>query len=139
AINKRLTAKFSEFSRRLLADENTAIFITSRRDLAGLPQPIIDALAQAATDRNHSGQWAVVNTRSSVDPFLTFASNRALREQVWTTFKNRGDNGDANDTNQIIRDIVHLRAERAHILGFPNHAVYRMSDTMAHDPQRAMD
>src|SRR5262249_30083006 len=128
-----------EFSRRLLADENTATFIANRRDLAGLPQPIIDSLAAAATERGHAGQWAVVNTRSSVDPFLTFAANRALRQQVWTAFKNRGDNGDANDTNQVIRDIVRLRAERAHILGFANHAAYRMDDTMAHDPQRAMD
>jgi len=139
AINEELTSKFSDFSRRLLADENTAILITRRADLAGLPQPIVDSLAQAAADRGHAGQWAVVNTRSSVDPFLTFSSNRALRERVWTTFKNRGDNGDANDTNGLIRDIVRLRAERAHILGFPNHAVYRMSDTMAHEPQRAMD
>ena len=139
AINEQLTSKYSEFSRHLLADENTAIFVTRRAELAGLPQPIIDSLAQAASERGHAGQWAIVNTRSSVDPFLTFASNRTLRQQVWTTFKNRGDNGDANDNNQIIRDIVRLRAERAHILGFPNHAAYRMSDTMAHDPQRAMD
>jgi peptidyl-dipeptidase Dcp len=138
-INEQLTAKFSEFDRHLLADENTAIFITRRADLAGLPQNVIDALAQAATDRQHPGQWAVVNTRSSVDPFLTFSSNRALRQQVWTTFKNRGDNGDANDNNQTIRDILALRAERAHILGFPTHAHYRMDDTMAHDPQNAMD
>jgi peptidyl-dipeptidase Dcp len=139
AINEQLSAKFSEFNRHLLADENTAIFITRRADLAGLPQSIQESLAAAAQERGHAGQWAVVNTRSSVDPFLTFSSNRALRQQVWTTFKNRGDNGDANDNNQIIRDIVRLRAERAHILGFPNHAAYRMDDTMAHDPQRAMD
>ncbi|MFZ2031097.1 MAG: M3 family metallopeptidase, partial [Vitreimonas sp.] len=138
-INTELSAKFAEFGRRLLADENTATFVTRRADLAGLPSNIVDQLAQAAQERNHAGQWAVVNTRSSVDPFLTFSANRALRQQIWTKFKNRGDNGDANDTNQIIADIVHLRAERAHLLGFPTHAAYRMDDTMAHDPQRAMD
>ncbi len=139
AINEELSGKYSEFNRRLLADENTAIYITNRRDLAGLPANIVEALAAAATERNHAGQWAVVNTRSSVDPFLQFSSNRGLRQRVWTAFKNRGDNGDANDTNQIIVDIERLRAERAHILGFNTHAEYRMQDTMAGDPQRAMD
>ena len=138
-INQTLSSKFAEFNRRLLADENTATFITDHRDLAGLPQNIVDQLAQAASDRQHPGQWAVVNTRSSVDPFLTFSANRTLRQTIWTKFKNRGDNGDANDTNAIIHDIVLLRAERAHLLGFPDHAHYRMADTMAHDPEKAMD
>ena len=139
AINEELSTKFADFGRRLLADESTAIFITNRRDLAGLPQNIIDSLAAAATERGHAGQWAVVNTRSSVDPFLQFSSNRPLRQQVWTAFKNRGDNGDANDTNQVIADILRLRAERAQILGFPTHANLRMADTMALSPDRAQD
>jgi peptidyl-dipeptidase Dcp len=139
AINEELSTKFADFGRRLLADENTAIFITNRRDLAGLPPNIVEALAAAAAERGHAGQWAVVNTRSSVDPFLTFASNRALRERVWTAFKNRGDNGDANDTNAVIADILRLRAERAQILGFPTHAHLRMADTMAQTPERAQD
>ncbi|MGE0740361.1 MAG: M3 family metallopeptidase [Hyphomonadaceae bacterium] len=139
AINEELSAKFADFGRRLLADENTAIFISNRRDLAGLPQNIIDSMAAAAEERGQPGQWAVVNTRSSVDPFLTFAQNRALRQQVWTAFKNRGDNGDANDTNAVIADILRLRAERAQILGFPTHAHLRMADTMAQTPERAQD
>jgi len=139
AINQELSTKFADFGRRLLADENTAIFVTNRRDLAGLPPNIVEQLAAAATERNHAGQWAIVNTRSSVDPFLTFSANRTLRQQVWTTFKNRGDNANDNNTTQVIADILRLRAERAHILGFQNHAFYRMDDTMAHDPARAMD
>ncbi|MBX3431318.1 MAG: M3 family metallopeptidase [Hyphomonadaceae bacterium] len=139
AINEELSSKFADFGRRLLADENTAIFITNRRDLAGLPPNIVEQLAAAATERGHAGQWAVVNTRSVVDPFLTFASNRGLRERVYTAFKNRGDNGDANDTNQVIADILRLRAERAQILGFQNHAYLRMADTMAGTPERAQD
>lgn len=139
AINTELSSQFSEFNRRLLADENTAIFVTNRRDLAGLPDSIVASLAAAAAEREHPGQWAIVNTRSSVDPFLTFSSNRPLRQRVYQTFKNRGDNGDANDTNAIITQIVALRAERAHLLGFATHANFRMDDTMAHDPARAQD
>ncbi|MBI1186198.1 MAG: M3 family peptidase [Alphaproteobacteria bacterium] len=136
-INGELAAKFTEFSAKVLADEDTAIFITREADLAGLPDSLRAAYAAAATERGQPGQWAVVNTRSSVDPFLTFSSNRALREQVWRAFKNRGDNGDANDTNALIADIVRLRAERAALLGFPTHAHWRMADTMAQDPARA--
>jgi len=139
AINEQLSAQFAEFDRRLLADENTAIFINRQADLAGLPQSMRDAFRAAAVDRGQPNAWAVVNTRSSVDPFLTFSQNRTLREQVWRAFKNRGDNGDANDTNSIIADIVRLRAERAQILGFPTHAHLRMDDTMARDPARAQD
>ncbi len=139
AINEELSSKFADFGRRLLADENTAIFINRQSDLAGLPQNMRDAFAAAAAERGHPGQWAVVNTRSSVDPFLTFSSNRRLREQVWRAFKNRGDNGDANDTNAVIADILRLRAERAQILGFPTHAHFRMADTMARDPALAQD
>jgi peptidyl-dipeptidase Dcp len=139
AINEELSSKFADFGRRLLADENTAIFLTRRADLAGLPPNIVAALAAAASERGHAGQWAVVNTRSSVDPFLTFSSNRRLREQVWRAFKNRGDNGDANDTNAVIAEIMALRAERAQILGFATHAHFRMDDTMARDPARAQE
>lgn len=139
AINEELSAKFAEFNRRLLADENSAIFINREADLAGLPQNIRDSLRAAAVERGQPNAWAVVNTRSSVDPFLTFSQNRRLREQVWRAFKNRGDNGDANDTNAIIADILRLRAERAQILGYPTHAHLRMDDTMARDPARAQD
>jgi peptidyl-dipeptidase Dcp len=79
----------------------------------------------------------IVNTRSSVDPFLTFSTRRDLREKVWRAFVNRGDNGGANDTNQVIAQIVKLRADRAKLLGFPTHAHWRMDDTMARDPAKA--
>lgn len=139
AINEELSVKFADFGRRLLADENSAIFITNERDLAGLPQSLRDAYRAAAVERGQPNAWAIVNTRSSVDPFLTFAENRALRQRVWTAFKNRGDNGDANDTNAVIAEILALRAERAQILGFETHAHLRMADTMARDPERAQD
>jgi len=139
AINTELSGKFTEFNRRLLADENTAIFINREADLAGIPAAMRGAFRAAATERGRANAWAVVNTRSSVDPFLTFSQNRRLREQVWRAFKNRGDNGDANDTNPLIAEIVALRAERATILGFETHAHLRMDDTMARDPDRAQE
>ncbi|PTQ08618.1 peptidase M3 [Sphingomonas oleivorans] len=137
AYNQQLAAAFSDFSSKLLADEDKAIFFTSEADLAGLPASGIAAAKAAAAERGQPGQWAIVNTRSAVDPFLTFATKRDLREKVWRAFVNRGDNGDANDTNATIAKIVKLRADRAKLLGFPSHAAWRMQDTMAKTPEAA--
>jgi peptidyl-dipeptidase Dcp len=138
AYNQELASAFSDFSRRLLADENTAIIVTDEAQLAGIPDSVKAVAKAAAVDRGQTG-WAIVNTRSAVDPVLTFATDRALREKVWRAFVDRGDNGDANDTNATIAKIVKLRADRAHLLGFRTHADWRMQDTMAKTPAAAMD
>src|SRR5690606_37742604 len=96
------------------------------------------AASAAARGRNLDG-WVIVNTRSAVDPFLTFADDRALRERIWRKFVDRGDNGDQNDTNGVIAEILRLRAERARLLGFATHAHWRMQDTMAGTPEAAME
>ncbi len=138
AFNQNLAINFSGFSQRLLADEGTAIIVTDEARLAGLPDSVKAVAKAAAAERGQQG-WAIVNTRSAVDPVLTFATDRALREQVWRAFTKRGDNGDVNDTKATIARIVRLRANRAHLLGFKTHADWRMQDTMAKTPAAAMD
>ncbi|MFN3676034.1 MAG: M3 family metallopeptidase [Sphingomonas pseudosanguinis] len=138
AFNQNLAINFSEFSQRLLADEGTAIIVTDEARLAGLPDSVKAVAKAAAAERGAQG-WAIVNTRSAVDPVLTFATDRGLREQVWRAFTKRGDNGDINDTKATIARIVRLRANRAHLLGFKTHADWRMQDTMAKTPAAAMD
>lgn len=137
-INTALSNAFTSFGQKVVADENTFTHIPAESGVAGLPSSNKAAAAAAARSRDLAG-FAIVNTRSSVDPFLSFADDRALREQVWMKFVNRGDNGDGNDTNAIIAEIVRLRAERARLLGFANHAEWRMQDTMARTPAAAMD
>jgi len=136
-INQELASRFAEFRAKVLADENSWTLIDDESDLAGLPASVVAAAKTAAEERGFNGKWAIVNTRSSVDPFLTFSTRRQLREIVWKKFKSRGDNGDANDTKQTIAAIVSLRAERARLLGFKSHAHWRMQDTMALEPQAA--
>lgn len=136
-INTALSNAFTAFGQKVVADENTWTVIPTEAGVAGLPASNKAAAAAAARARNVQG-WAIVNTRSSVDPFLTFADDRALRETVWKKFVNRGDNGDANDTNATIAEIVKLRDQRAKLLGFRNHAEWRMQDTMAKTPAAAM-
>lgn len=137
-LNQQLATAFSTFSERLLADESKAIIVTDEGQLAGLPDSVKAVAKAAAAERGQQG-WAIANTRSAVDPVLTYATDRALREKVWRAFINRGDNGDANDTNAVIAQIVKLRADRAHLLGFKTHADWRMQDTMAKTPAAAMD
>ena len=136
-INQELSRLFIDFGNRVQADEDSWVVLADK-DLSGLPPALVSAYKAAAERRNVAG-YAVVNTRSAVDPFLTFSSNRALREKVWRTFKARGDNPGANNTHDLIRQIVKLRAERAKLLGYPSHAHWRMSNTMAKDPAKAMD
>jgi peptidyl-dipeptidase Dcp len=138
-INQQLASLFTEFGNRVLADENTWVVLDNQSDLAGLPPSVVASAKAAAEERKLPGKWAIVNTRSSVDPFLTFSTRRDLREKVWRAFVNRGDNAGANDTNQVIAQIVKLRADRAKLLGFDSHAHWRMDDTMAQDPKKAQD
>ena len=137
-INERLAALFSDFSTKVLADENSWVLIEDEARLSGIPESLRASYRAAAQERGLGG-WAVVNTRSSVDPFVTFADDRALRERVWKAFKSRGDNGNDNDTKATIAEIVKLRADRARLLGFESHAHWRMQDTMARDPARARE
>ncbi|WP_176498662.1 M3 family metallopeptidase [Sphingomonas sp. HMP9] len=136
--NQQLATAFSTFGEKLLADESTAIAVGDEAQLAGLPDSVKAVAKAAAAERKLPG-YAIVNTRSAVDPVLTYATDRALREKVWRAFVNRGDNADANDTNATIAQIVKLRADRAHLLGFKTHADWRMQDTMAKTPAAAMD
>jgi peptidyl-dipeptidase Dcp len=139
AYNQQLATLFATFSERVLADESTYLSATEA-EMKGVPQDVKTALAAAAKERSQAaGTYAIKNTRSAVDPVLTFADNRALREKVWRAFVNRGDNKGANDTNQTIAEIVKLRADRAKLLGFSSHAEFRMQDTMAKTPARAQE
>ncbi|HKG14102.1 MAG TPA: M3 family metallopeptidase [Pyrinomonadaceae bacterium] len=139
-INQKLAGLYTRFSQNLLADENE-VFLTlkSEDELAGLPQSLRDAAAAAAASKKQAGAWVILNTRSSIDPFLTYSDRRDLREKAWRMFVNRGDNGDAHDNNAIITEILQLRAERAKLLGFPTHAHWRLENSMAKTPERAME
>jgi peptidyl-dipeptidase Dcp len=139
-INQRLAALYTKFSQDVLADETGYVTVLeSEADLAGLPPSVRAGASVAAEQRGHKGKWAVLNTRSSVEPFLTYSDRRDLREKVWRTFTSRGDNGDAHDTKATIAEILKLRAERAKLLGFKTHAHWRLENTMARTPERAME
>ncbi|PYQ47859.1 MAG: peptidase M3, partial [Acidobacteria bacterium] len=139
-INQRLATLYTKFSQNLLADETDyVLFLDRESDLAGLPDSLRSAAAAAAEQRGKKGQWAILNTRSSMEPFLTYSDRRDLREKVWRTYYSRGDHGDAHDNNAIITEILKLRAERAKLLGYQTHAHWRLENSMARTPERAME
>jgi peptidyl-dipeptidase Dcp len=138
AINERLAALETTFAQNLLGDEDAYLLVLDKADLAGLPASVRAAAASAAKERGHPGRWVVLNTRSSVEPFLSYSSRRDLREKVFRSFVQRGDNGDARDNEPVITETLRLRAERARLLGYPTHAHWRVEDQMAGTPERAM-
>ena len=75
-----------------------------------------------AKDKGEEGKYAIINTRSSMDPFLTFSTERPLRKQVWENYYSRGDNEDEYDNKAIIAEILKLRHERVQLLGYENFA-----------------
>lgn len=138
-INQRLASLFTTFSQNVLADEeNYYVALETEADLAGLPESFKAGAAEAANARGLTGKWIVSNTRSSIEPFLTYSSRDDLREKVWKQFIHRGDNNDAHDNSKTISEILKLRAERAKLLGFATHAHWRLEDSMAKTPERAM-
>ncbi|TWU15728.1 Peptidyl-dipeptidase dcp [Allorhodopirellula heiligendammensis] len=139
-INARLARLFTDFNQNVLEEEKRHVtWIDSPADLAGLSDSTIAAMADAAKEKGGQAAYAVTNTRSSMDPFLTYAENRALREQVWRHYYYRCDNGGEFDNKNIIREILHLRSQRAQLLGYPSHAHWRMESTMAAKPEAAME
>jgi len=140
AINQRLASLYTSFSQNVLADEEGyAVVLESEADLAGLPDSVRTGAAATAETRGMKGKWVITNTRSSMEPFLTYSARRDLREKVWRHYVNRGDNKDARDNNAIIAEVLKLRAERARLLGYETHAHWRLENSMAKSPERAME
>jgi len=138
-INVALAGLYTRFGQNVLADENDQqLVIENEADLAGLPASVRSGAAQVAEARGQKGKWVIANTRSSIEPFLTYSERRDLREQAWRMFVTRGDNGGATDNNAIITEILRLRAKRAKLLGYETHAHWRLENAMAKEPVRAI-
>lgn len=134
-INERLAHLSTTFSHHLLGDEQDWLMELAETDHDGLPDTFVAAARAAAEDRGMSGKAIVTLSRSSSEPFLKSSSRRDLREKVYKAFTARGDNGNANDNNAAIVEILRLREETAKLLGYDSFAAYRLEDSMAKTPQ----
>jgi peptidyl-dipeptidase Dcp len=139
-INQELASLFTKFSQNQLADEsNYYLELKTEADFEGLPTELKNAAIAEAKERNLEVMGCVANTRSSIEPFLTFSSRRDLREKAFDIFVKRGDNSNENNNNAILVKILKLRAEKAKLLGFKTFADWSLSNTMAQNPLKAME
>ncbi|MEO8532741.1 MAG: M3 family metallopeptidase [Flavobacterium sp.] len=138
-INKQLATLFTKFSQNLLAEEHDQyVALKTGADFDGLPDELKNAAIAEAKSRKLDVIGCVANTRSSIEPFLTFSNRRDLREKAFNIFVKRGDNGNANDNNATSVSILQLRTQKAKILGFPSFAHWSLSNKMAKDPQKTL-
>lgn len=138
-INKELSELYTQFSNNILAEEENYVVFLEEDQLGGLPESFVKSAASAAEERGEPGKFAVTNTRSSMDPFLTYSDERELREKVWKNYYSRGDNDDEFDNNEVIKKILKLRDERVELLGYDNFAQWRLQNRMAKNPENAME
>ncbi len=137
-INKKLSQLYTSFSDNVLHDEENYITYLTEDQLGGLPEDFVKSSAQMAKDKGEEGKFAIINTRSSMDPFLTFSKERQLRKQVWENYYSRGDNDDEYDNKTIIAEVLELRHERVQLLGYENFAKWRLQNRMAKTPENAI-
>lgn len=139
-INQRLATLYTSFSQNQLADEESySLVLESQADLAGLPDSVIAGAAAAAERKGLKGKWVISNTRSSMEPFITWSTRRDLREKGWRMWMLRGDNTGSHDNKPLITEILKLRAEKANLLGYKTFAHWVTAQGMAKTPEAAMD
>ncbi|MEM9664610.1 MAG: M3 family metallopeptidase, partial [Bacteroidota bacterium] len=136
-IRSSLAGLYTQFAQNEQADREAWTLALSEEDVAELPDYIVLAAAGAAADRGLDGH-VVTLARSSVEPFLQSSPNREQREIAWRAWTQRGDNGNDNDNQETIREILALRLEMANLLGFETFAHYRTAGTMAGTPEAAL-
>jgi peptidyl-dipeptidase Dcp len=136
AITERLAEIGTLFGQNVLADEASFMLeLDGPDDLAGLPESLVAAAAEAAAERGLPGKHVITLSRSSIEPFLQFSTRRDLREKAFAAWVKRGEFGGATDNRALISEMIALRAERARLMGYPSYAHFRLADTMAKTPE----
>ncbi len=138
AVMQRLATLGTQFGQNVLADERAWSMPLGPDDLAGLPDDVVAAAAQAAADRGGEGH-VVTLSRSLIVPFLEFSPRRDLRERAFRAWVARGENGGATDNRAIAAEMLALRQERAELLGYPSFAAFKLEPEMAARPEAVRD
>jgi len=138
-LNRKLSVLTVKFSQNVLAETNSYKLILNKDELSGLPESILTSASEAAKSAGQEGKWLFTTQRPSIFPFLTYSDNRKLRKQIFDAYTNRGNNGNENDNNKILAEIVKLRADRAKLLGYKTHANIILEPRMAKVPENAIN
>jgi peptidyl-dipeptidase Dcp len=135
-INGELSLTSLKYGQNILAETNKyELVIESKKDLAGLPQGLIDAAAADAKAKGKEGKWVFTLSNSSVMPFLQYSSNRELRKQIWNAYQTKGNHDDELDNKKNAVELANLRGQKARLLGFKSHANYVLEESMAKTPE----
>jgi len=138
AINEELASLGATFSQNQLADERDWVLLLDEADLAGVPDFLKSAMAEAAETRGEKGRFAVTLSRSIYEPFMSFSDRRDLREKVFDGFIMRGQMGGKTDNTATVQKTLALRAEKARLLGYETYAALKLDDTMAKTPRAVL-
>jgi len=133
-INEELAGLGALFGQNVLTDEKNWALFLDEPDLAGIPDFLKSAMAEAAEIRGENGRYAVTLSRSIYEPFMSFSDRRDLREQVFNGFTMRGQMGGETDNSDVVAKTLSLRAEKAKLLGYDSYAALKLDDTMAKTP-----
>lgn len=134
-INSELSVLTNDFGQNLLAETNAyEMVVDKEEDLAGLPTALKQAAADAAKAKGKEGKWVFTLQNPSVMPFLQYADNRELRQDIWNAYQMRGNNGNDNDNKENLLKTANLRLEKAKLLGYNSHAAYVLEEAMAENP-----
>jgi peptidyl-dipeptidase Dcp len=135
AINTRLATLSTEFRQKLVAGTKAgALIVDSPGALTGLSAAEIAAAAQSAKARGLDGKWVIPLQNTTQQPALQSLTDRSVRQTLFERAWTRTEGSDADDTRQIILEVVKLRAEKARLLGFPDFASFKLEDQMAKTP-----
>ncbi len=137
-IKSRLASLGTSFTQNLLADERDWFMELTEEDMEGLPAFVVDAARAAGEEKGAKGP-VVTLSRSLIVPFLQFSPRRDLREVAYNAWAARGANGGDTDNREIAREILALRDERAHLLGYESFAAYKLETEMAKTPDAVRD
>ena len=140
-INQKLSSLSVQFDQNLLKETNEGfiLVIDDKDQLHGLPKDVVDQASALAEAEDHSGKWLFKPTRASMYPFLTYSTERDLREELYNSYIKRGDNNNERDNKNIAIEMSALRIERAKLLGYKTHADFVLEDNMAKNTKRVND
>jgi peptidyl-dipeptidase Dcp len=138
-LNQRLSLLTVKFSQNVLAETNNYVLYLGKENLRDLPESVISTAAEAAKNEGKDNLYAFTTQRPSIFPFITYSPDRKLRSEIFNAYINRGNNGNENDNNRILAEIIKLRAERAHLLGYKTHAHFVLEPRMAKVPENVFE
>lgn len=134
-INEELSVASVRFGNNILAENNAFELVLASDDLDGLPASVRDAARSAASEKGLDNKYLFTLHKPSLIPFLTYSSRRDLRKQMYEAYLNRCNRNDEYDNKQAVNDMIRLRTEKAHLLGYRSYAEYVTADQMAGSPK----